>query len=126
MRHRWQLPKMACAYVLYTGGHNACSSCIRQLITVWKRQPSLLSPIHPPEGERAAWLQDEQAVYLQLDLVPGGDLCTLLQRAGPLTEATVARFTRQILETLLYLHDTQGPSVHVAQPAPLPRSRRLQ
>eukprot|EP00667_Euglena_gracilis_P005930 EG_transcript_5971 len=52
--------------------------------------------------------QDEQAVYLQLDLVPGGDLCTLLQRAGPLTEATVARFTRQILETLLYLHDERG------------------
>jgi len=55
-----------------------------------------------------ATFQDAAHVYLQLDLVPGGDLLGVLQRGGPLTERTVARFTKQILVTLHHLHHNVG------------------
>jgi serine/threonine protein kinase len=52
--------------------------------------------------------QDEDAVYFQLELLRGGDLCQVLMQHTTLPEHAVARFTRQVLETLEYLQNWYG------------------
>jgi len=53
--------------------------------------------------------QDPNHVFLVQEWVPGGDLLTaIMARKAEFTEDVVATFTRQILETLVYLHHEKG------------------
>jgi serine/threonine protein kinase len=43
-------------------------------------------------------------VYIIMELVPGGELSTYMQKNGPLSEAMVQTIARQMLHALAYLH----------------------
>ena len=46
----------------------------------------------------------QMRLNILLEWVPGGSIASLVQQFGPLPEATIRVYTRQILEGLDYLH----------------------
>jgi len=50
--------------------------------------------------------------YLVMDYVQGDDLETIIQRSGPLPEATALNWVRQVMDALEYLHRQQPPVIH--------------
>lgn len=44
------------------------------------------------------------AMYVFLELVPGGSISSMLSKFGPFNEVVVRRYTRQVLQGLQYLH----------------------
>lgn len=52
------------------------------------------------------------AQYLVMEYIEGGDLAQLVRRHGPVTEARVLTWTRQICAALTYLHSQQPPVIH--------------
>jgi serine/threonine protein kinase len=59
---------------------------------------------HPHIVEFRHVCQDENYVYLLLEYCAGGTLFEFLRGSGNFDECLTARFTRQILEALVYLH----------------------
>jgi len=52
------------------------------------------------------------ALYIYLEYMPGGSLSQVLSQFGPLDEALAARYTRQIVEGLMYLHTREPLVLH--------------
>lgn len=46
----------------------------------------------------------ENRFCIYLEYVPGGSLCNIYQKFGPLPESTIKSYTKQILAGLTYLH----------------------
>lgn len=46
----------------------------------------------------------EQKFCIYLEYVPGGSICGIYQKFGPLTEPMIKQYTKQILSGLTYLH----------------------
>ncbi len=54
-----------------------------------------------------------QSVFLAMELVPGDDLATLIERSGsPFPADQVLRWAVQLLDALEYLHTQQPPLIH--------------
>jgi serine/threonine protein kinase len=56
---------------------------------------------------------EAQSVFLAMELVPGDDLATLIERNGrPFPADQVLRWAAQLLDALEYLHTQQPPLIH--------------
>jgi hypothetical protein len=70
---------------------------------------------HPGIPSLYDYLADNGRHYLVMEFVPGGDLQQLLDKLGPgrrLPEASVVRWSRDILEVLSFLHNQTPPIVY--------------
>jgi outer membrane protein assembly factor BamB/tRNA A-37 threonylcarbamoyl transferase component Bud32 len=72
----------------------------------FEREAGLLATLqHPAIPKVYDFFEENNRVYLVLELVPGKDLETVLEEAkGPLDELRVARWAVQICDVLTYLH----------------------
>jgi Tol biopolymer transport system component len=81
----------------------------------FKREASLLARLNHPHLPRVTdhFVIAEQGQYLVMDFIPGEDARTILEKnGGPLPEADVVRWGREILDALVYLHNRTQPIVH--------------
>merc|ERR1712039_694191 len=54
----------------------------------------------------------DSCLYIYLEYMPGGSLAQVLAQYGPLEEALMVPYTRELLEGLEYLHTRKPPVVH--------------
>ncbi|MBI4772322.1 MAG: serine/threonine protein kinase, partial [Chloroflexi bacterium] len=81
----------------------------------FKREATLLASLRHPHLPRVTdhFVIPGQGQYLVMDFIPGEDAKQRLDRAqGPLPEADVIRWAREILDALNFLHSRQPPIVH--------------
>lgn len=81
------------------------------------REASVLARLdHPGLPKVSDYFTEDGADFLVMDYVPGDDLRTLIDQARAsgafLPERQVLDWTRQILDTLAYLHSQESPVVH--------------
>lgn len=55
----------------------------------------------------AAYDAAAATLFIFLEYVPGGSIASMLRRFGPFAEELAARYTRQLLAGLAYLHSQQ-------------------
>lgn len=72
----------------------------------FEREAGLLATLHHPAIPKIYdFFEDNNRIYLVLELIPGKDLETVLEAAGkPLDEVRVAQWAIQICDVLGYLH----------------------
>ncbi|NTU82492.1 MAG: serine/threonine-protein kinase [Chloroflexales bacterium] len=72
----------------------------------FEREAGLLATLqHPAIPKVYDFFEENNRIYLVLELIPGKDLETVLEEArGPLDEVRVARWAVQICDVLTYLH----------------------
>merc|ERR1719183_1838619 len=54
----------------------------------------------------------EGTLYIYLEYMPGGSISQVLSQFGPLDESLTARYTRDLLKGLEYLHSRDPPVLH--------------
>lgn len=47
---------------------------------------------------------EEDVISIFMQYIPGSDLATVLETTGPLAEPVIAKYTRQLLRALEYIH----------------------
>lgn len=73
------------------------------------KEVSLLSRLHHPNIVEYRGMNisaDRSTVNIFMEYVPGGSIAHLLKRFGTFSEKLVRRYTKEILQGLLYLHST--------------------
>jgi serine/threonine protein kinase/Tol biopolymer transport system component len=81
----------------------------------FKREATLLASLRHPNLPRVTdhFVIPNEGQYLVMDFIPGEDARQKLERqGGPLPEADVVRWAREILDALNYLHSRPQPIVH--------------
>jgi Tol biopolymer transport system component len=81
----------------------------------FRREATLLASLRHPSLPRVTdhFVITDQGQYLVMDFVAGEDARQrLINNRGPLPEASVLRWTRDILDALIYLHSRPRPVVH--------------
>ena len=81
----------------------------------FKREATLLASLRHPNLPRVTdhFVIPAQGQYLVMDFIPGEDAKQLMDREkGPLPEAQVVKWAREILDALHYLHTRPQPIVH--------------
>lgn len=70
-----------------------------------EQESDLMRTLSHPNVVQGYGIQiDEEAIYILMELLPMGSLARLSANGGPMPEATVQAYTRQILSGLHYLH----------------------
>lgn len=79
----------------------------------FEREAGLLATLqHPAIPKVYDFFEEQNRVYLVLELVPGKDLETVLEEAkGPIDEVRVARWAAQICDVLTYLHNHKPETI---------------
>ena len=49
--------------------------------------------------------QDEEDIYIYMEYMPGGSISSMLKQYGSFQEKVIAKFTRQVVQGLHYLHE---------------------
>ncbi|MGH2524573.1 MAG: serine/threonine-protein kinase, partial [Anaerolineales bacterium] len=81
----------------------------------FKREATLLASLRHPHLPRVTdhFVIPNVGQYLVMDFVPGEDAKLKLERqGGPLPEADVVRWGREVLDALNYLHNRLPPIIH--------------
>jgi serine/threonine protein kinase len=80
----------------------------------FKREATLLASLRHPNLPRVTdhFVIPGQGQYLVMDFVAGTDAKHQLETRGPLPEAEVIRWAREILDALHYLHTRHSPVIH--------------
>jgi serine/threonine protein kinase/Tol biopolymer transport system component len=81
----------------------------------FKREATLLASLRHPNLPRVTdhFVIPNEGQYLVMDFIPGEDARQKLDRqGGPLPEADVVRWAREILDALNYLHSRTQPIIH--------------
>jgi len=77
----------------------------KEAVEQLEREVALLSMLNHPNIVRyVGTLREGASLFIFLEYVPGGSIASLLMRFGPLEEAVIKIYTRQILSGLAYLH----------------------
>lgn len=85
---------------------------IEEATEAFKKEASILVDLRHPALPRITdfFCLDSGRWYLVMDFIKGGTLQSIAQRRGPIPEAEVLKWARQLCEVLDYLH-TQSPPI---------------